>query len=135
MKKISNFLRKKKDNYRLSCACSHCSPRVQSLPIWDQTPLAEVSCLALSAGSSSIFSPALPSTALCTGEDPRRREVEVVATVTQFRKDSEAHSIYKVFMALKAFQGDPKHLLSCRWIHIGTLAWPLNPLMGFRKAT
>lgn len=86
-------------------------------------------------GPAPFSHPALPSTALCTGEDPRRREVEVVATVTQFRKDSEAHSIYKVFMALKAFQGDPKHLLSCRWIHIGTLAWPLNPLMGFRKAT
>lgn len=78
--------------------------------------------LALGTRSSSIISPALPSTALRTGADPRGREVEVVSTVTQFRNDSEAHSICKVFMALKAFQGDSKHLLSCRCIQIGILA-------------
>ena len=113
-----------------STACTLCSPRVQSLPVWDQPPLAGVSCLAFCAGSSSIFSSALPSTALCTGEDPRGREKEVVPTVTQFRNHSEAHSIHEVFMALKAFQGDAKYLLSCRRIQIGTLARPLTSSDG-----
>lgn len=94
-----------RENHSLICACAHCSHRVQSLPVWDQTPLAEVSCLAVSTESSSIFSPAPPCTALSTGEDPGGKKMEVVPTLTQFRKDSEAHSIYKVFMALKAFQG------------------------------